>query len=387
MKQGGKKMKKKDEYLVLLSKTYNEAVEFLLKKYGPAEDDYYREKSYYRFLRGEIKNITKGKFARSSEGIECHHILENKFLNMTDSSFIRDQNIPFKYHQKDKLVFCDIVEHAILHTLIAKETSLEFGVPGYTTHLRLKIEDWYIEKIIPQKSKWHIACYNKAYIAPEDALDLLERMDNIISLEQQRIDQKKLKEKKKLIKEGNFKNLNSNSSRHELVSALYKLNKLGPLAYPHVFNHFIYSEEHDRIIMLPVEFEDFEKRMEEYDLDGILGNIQSYIEYVEGRINFEEYRENRELFSKSIKLIEAELRECEEDKKREEREKHKQKLFYSAYPKFEKENIKYNVSRQEVNSLLYKYSQEHSSFIQFQSAMKPYSVDELLEKLHSVLAN
>ncbi|MFB9860877.1 hypothetical protein ACFPFV_08010 [Salinicoccus siamensis] len=176
-------MDKKDEYLSLLSKPYNEAVEFLLNKYGAAEDDYYREKSYERFLNGEIKSIAKGKFARSLEGLECHHIFENKFLNMTDGAFIKRQNIPYKYHKKEYLVFCDIVEHAILHTLIAKETSLEFGYPGYIVFLRPKIEDWYIKKDTPQKSKWHIACYHKAYITTEEALDLLEKMDNILLAE------------------------------------------------------------------------------------------------------------------------------------------------------------------------------------------------------------
>ncbi|GAA3720725.1 hypothetical protein GCM10022378_08430 [Salinicoccus jeotgali] len=182
-------MGKKDEYFALLSKTYNEAVEFLLDKYGAAEDDYYREKSYGRFLNGEIKSIAKGKFSRSLEGLECHHISENKYLNMTNGGFIRRQNIPFEYHKKENLVFCDIVEHAILHTLIAKETSLEFGYPGYKEFLRPKIADWYVKKDIPQKSKWHIACYHKAYLTPEEALDLLEEMDGILSVEQKVIDQ------------------------------------------------------------------------------------------------------------------------------------------------------------------------------------------------------
>lgn len=371
-------MDKKVEYLVLLSKTYNEAVEFLLKKYGAAEDDYYREKSYERFLRGEIKNITKGKFARSMEGLECHHILENKFLNMTNNSFIRNQNIPFKYHQKEKLVFCDVVEHAILHTLIAKETSLEFGSPGYIVFLRPKIEDWYIKKIIPQKSKWHIACYDKAYITPEEAFDLLERMDSILSVEQKRINQEELEEKKRMISKGNFKNLNRDSSRHEIVSALYDLNKMGALGYLHVFNDFVYSEEDKKKITQPVEFEDFERGMEKYDLGGMLRNIQSYIEYAEGRIDLKEYRSQLDLFSKTF----AEVRAYEEEEKEE---KLKKEVFYSTYPKFENTSIKYDVGHQEVSALLFKYSDKYSSFIQFQSAMKLYSMDELLEKLHLVL--
>lgn len=42
-------MTKLTEYKQLLSKNYDKAVEFLLKKYGTAEDDYFNEKSYERF--------------------------------------------------------------------------------------------------------------------------------------------------------------------------------------------------------------------------------------------------------------------------------------------------------------------------------------------------
>ncbi|MFD1609575.1 hypothetical protein, partial [Oceanobacillus luteolus] len=244
-------MEKKEEYLALLSKTYDEAVEYLLKKYGAARDDFFREQSYERFLKGEIKKITKGKYSRSVEGLECHHIDENKFLNMTNESFIKAQNIAFKYHKKERLVFCDIVEHAILHTIISKETALEFGIPGYQVFLRPKIKDWYVEKIIPKKSKWHIACYHRSYITPEDAYELLENMDSILSVEQKRINQEELEEKKIMIRKGNFKNLNSDSSRHEIVGALYDLNKMGASGYLHVFNDFVYSEKYKKKIIQP----------------------------------------------------------------------------------------------------------------------------------------
>lgn len=61
-----KPMNIKERYLELLTKSYEEAVQILLKKYGKAKDDYYRENSYNRFLNGEIKSITKGKYSRTS---------------------------------------------------------------------------------------------------------------------------------------------------------------------------------------------------------------------------------------------------------------------------------------------------------------------------------
>src|SRR5699024_11101712 len=105
-------------------------VDILLQKYGHALDDYYREASYVRFMQGEIKNITKGKYSRTSEGLYCHHIDEIKILKISDQSFIKRDNIPFRHQKRERLIYCDLIEHTILHVLITKETSNEFGLPG-----------------------------------------------------------------------------------------------------------------------------------------------------------------------------------------------------------------------------------------------------------------
>lgn len=89
-----------EEYKDLLSKSYDEAVEFLLQKYGPAQDDYFREKSYKRFMNKEIKSIAKGNISRTSEGLYCHHIDEKIMLKMADFSFIKIDKIPFDYQKK-----------------------------------------------------------------------------------------------------------------------------------------------------------------------------------------------------------------------------------------------------------------------------------------------
>lgn len=98
-------------YEKLLSFPYDEAVEALLEKYGPVIDDYFREKSYQRFFNNEIKSITKGKFLRTSEGLYCHHICENKYHNLTNIDFCREQNAPYEVHKKENLVYCDLIEH------------------------------------------------------------------------------------------------------------------------------------------------------------------------------------------------------------------------------------------------------------------------------------
>lgn len=173
-------MNRSKEYVDLLSKTYNEVVDFLLHKYGPAKDDYYREKSYYRFMNGEIKNITKGKYSRTNEGLYCHHIDEIKELKISDQLFIKRKNILFEY-QKDRLVYCDLIEHTILHVLISKETSSEFGYLGYEVFLKPIIEEWYIEEKIPSPH-WMKTCYDKSFLTPEESVHILKEMQKTLGM-------------------------------------------------------------------------------------------------------------------------------------------------------------------------------------------------------------
>jgi len=255
-------MSRYNNYKSLLLKSYDEAVTYLLNKYGPANDDYFREKSYYRYLNKEIKNITKGKYSRTSEGLYCHHIDEIQELKISDQAFIKRNNIPFKYQKKDRLVYCDLIEHTILHILITKETSNAFGLPGYLTYLKPMIEDWYIEEIVP-RPKWMKNCYSKSFLTPEEAISMLNEMERVIGMnyfnslkqfyqeKQNRIDeinarkerleeeeiqrQKEIKEERKqLIKKRNvefhnnypmFKkiNINYDTPRLRLISLLYDI--------------------------------------------------------------------------------------------------------------------------------------------------------------------
>ncbi|MHA5109763.1 hypothetical protein R5R44_01195 [Oenococcus oeni] len=85
------------DYEDLLDQNYQGVVATLLAKYGPATDNYFKETTYQRFLNGEIKSPVKGRISRTAEGLYCHHIDENKFLNMANSSYIRGQKISFSY--------------------------------------------------------------------------------------------------------------------------------------------------------------------------------------------------------------------------------------------------------------------------------------------------
>jgi len=227
-------------YLELLSKTYVEAVSFLLQKYGPAQDDYFKEKSYRRFLNGEIKSITKGKTTRTNEGLYCHHIDENKWLKASDKEFVKNNKIPFDSQRKDRLVYCDLIEHGILHILIAKETSLEFGYPGFIAYLKTDIEEWYLDKKIPTL-EWKRNCYKKAFLTPREAFEILKEMQSLIGVNYfstlfdyyqekrkqeeerekrlQNIKQRRIAEKEEWIERA--KKLHYKSPRDEIIAASY----------------------------------------------------------------------------------------------------------------------------------------------------------------------
>ena len=157
-------------YKSLLNLDYDDAVQSLIKKYGAAVDDYFKESSYNKFLNGKIKSPTKGKTSRTKDGL--YHIDEDKFLNLGNNDFILVKKPNFKYQTKDRLVYCNLIEHLILHAIITKKTNGEFGTPGLIVFLIPKVQEWYINKRKP-KTGWEMNCYNTALISSDEAKDLL----------------------------------------------------------------------------------------------------------------------------------------------------------------------------------------------------------------------
>ena len=271
---GGLQVSTYNEYKDLLSKTYDQAVEFSLQKYGPSEDDYFREKSYQRFMDREIKNITKGKCSRTGEGLYCHHIDEKKYLNISNQLFIEKYKYPFESQKKERLVYCDLIEHTILHVLISKETSFKFGWSGYDVHLKPYVEEWYIEEKIPGP-EWMKNCYNKSFLEPQDAFNILKEMQKILGenyyntifdyyeeknrKEEVRIEW--LQKREQMRKDSRISwikyalLLHNKSQRQEIVNAIYYLK---------------YENEN--------EYEEFDSKMKIYRKDEILEELKKYLE-------------------------------------------------------------------------------------------------------------
>lgn len=271
------------EYLNLLSKSYEEAIDWLLQKYGPAQDDYFRESSYQRFMNGEIKNITRGKASRTNEGLYCHHIDELKWLKISDQNFVKEYKIPFENQRKNRLVYCDLVEHTILHVLIINATSSEYGYPGYEAFLKPSIEEWYLDTRIPNP-EWMKKCYMKSFLEPSKAFELIKEMQKVIGEsyfntlvdyynEKKKIEEKRIKwqeqlkqnridERERLIK--NAKQLHYKSPRSEIVSASYFIR--------------IYYKNRMKLYDNCITLKEYDHSMKKYMKEEILDDLLVYIE-------------------------------------------------------------------------------------------------------------
>lgn len=168
---------KYQDYVKLLRMTYAEAVEYLLAKYGPAKENYFKEEGYEKFLAGINKTLTKAKgVSRIKEGIYCHHIDEIKALNLSNPRFIWHYRYPYAYQIKNQLVYCNLIEHLILHALITYETKLQFGFPGFQI-LAQQVNDWYVKKHVPGKTNWQYQPCQAAYLPSE----LVEKLNPLLN--------------------------------------------------------------------------------------------------------------------------------------------------------------------------------------------------------------
>ena len=105
-----------------LAMPYDAYVKHLLEKYGHATCDYFRTSTC------KSKN---SKTSRTEEGLYCHHIDEDKAIMLSTPEVARLH--PFEYQKADRLVYCNILEHLLLHIKIAEERediTSEVGIGG-----------------------------------------------------------------------------------------------------------------------------------------------------------------------------------------------------------------------------------------------------------------
>ena len=117
--------------------TYSQIVERLLSKYGKAKYDYFVS---------ENCTTKNRKNSRTEEGLFCHHIDEDKAILLSNGKYAI--NAPFEYQKADRLVYCNLLEHLLLHIKIAEEKiddneAYALGIGGAVKFIVSQINDSY----------------------------------------------------------------------------------------------------------------------------------------------------------------------------------------------------------------------------------------------------
>lgn len=134
-------------YNSLMQLSYSQLIETLLSKYGKAQYDYFVNESC----------VSKNhKVSRTKEGLFCHHIDEDKAILLSNDKYAK--NNPFEYQKADRLVYCNFLEHLLLHIKIVEEprniksNKNELpGIGGAVNFIIRQLNDFYNGRVYTQE--------------------------------------------------------------------------------------------------------------------------------------------------------------------------------------------------------------------------------------------
>lgn len=128
-------------YESLLKTSYTDAVKYFLKKYGAAKHNYFKDTNC------TTKNP---QVTRINEGLYCHHIDEDKAIMLSNDKYAAAN--PFEYQKASRLVYCNLLEHLLLHVKIAENPNLDTnenelpGIGGAINFICKDLNDIYAGK-------------------------------------------------------------------------------------------------------------------------------------------------------------------------------------------------------------------------------------------------
>jgi hypothetical protein len=141
---------KMKEFLKVKEMTYLDYCDYLQEKYGIGKADYM------------TKSFNKNpKCSRTSEGLIAHHKAEDKMIMLSTKTFA--EMCPYEWQQKENIVYCDYLEHLLLHVLICKYPSPEklpladVGIGGVVNFIVPELNDLYSGWVT--KQPWRLNCH------------------------------------------------------------------------------------------------------------------------------------------------------------------------------------------------------------------------------------
>lgn len=152
-----------NEYEKVKNYTYLEYCDYLQKKYGIGLCDYMRP------------NWTKNpKVTRTKDGLYVHHKYEDHAIMLGNPMFA--QNNPYEWQKKENLVYCNLLEHLLLHQLICeypaenKNDNEDVGIGGVINYIVPELNDVYSGWV--PKQAWQQNCH-RAIINNKDVYLLI----------------------------------------------------------------------------------------------------------------------------------------------------------------------------------------------------------------------
>lgn len=151
------------EYEKVKNYTYLEYCDYLQQKYGIGLCDYMRP------------NWTKNpKVTRTKDGLYVHHKYEDHAIMLGNPEFA--QKNPYEWQKKENLVYCDLLEHLLLHQLICeypaenKNDNEQVGIGGVVNFIVPELNDVYSGWV--SKLAWQQNCH-RAIINNKDVYLLI----------------------------------------------------------------------------------------------------------------------------------------------------------------------------------------------------------------------
>lgn len=154
------------EYLTVKDFSYLEYCDYLQNKYGIGLDDY-MTKSYN----------PKAKCKRTKEGLLAHHKKEDTMILLSTKEVA--MMCPFEWQLRENIVYCDYLEHLLLHILICKYPSdekvdiVKVGFGGVVNFIVPELNDLYSGWETGQA--WRKNCHNKVKNDKDVYMQLLKQ--------------------------------------------------------------------------------------------------------------------------------------------------------------------------------------------------------------------
>lgn len=160
-------------YESMLKMSYQNIVSSLLKKYGSAKHNYFKDAAC---------KIENSLVTRTSEGLFCHHIDEDKAIMLCNDKFA--VNNPFEYQKADRLVYCNLLEHLLLHVKIAENPNPDAngnelpGIGGAISFICKELNDIYSGKEFVDDWRKNVA--DKVKDSFDDYIAILHYLWNVV---------------------------------------------------------------------------------------------------------------------------------------------------------------------------------------------------------------